>query len=140
MENLYLKLHSSCISWVDNHANKPQTIQPTIEELALLLERLKPITIHCERPFTTPSANPKIYYIFTLLGALKALAYTNGAHLKLHNISEVREDLFGASYLTKDFVLNQTNTMWRTAHTPDTLPVHEMCMFDCWCLAKRYFV
>ena len=136
LDQIYLKIHSAVICYTPDSRNKPITIQPTIEALASLLEALKPTTVHCERPFATPSANPKIYYMFTLLGALKALCYSKGMQLRLYNIGDIREDLFGASHITKDYILQQTNIMWGTAHDPALLPVHELCMFDAYCIAK----
>ena len=133
-----IKLHSSSIAVSTDSTSRPLLYEPNIASLVDIIDKYKPTVIHTERPFQTPNASPQIYYLFQLFGALKALTHIYAIELRAHSISDARDEVFGNSYISKDFALTQANNMWQTAHDPTLKPTHELVMLDCYTLAKAY--
>lgn len=135
---VYIKLHSAGIGVAKDDVSMPSIIPPTfvaLEDLvsALAEQGVKELTV--ERPFATDRANARIYYLFQLYGALKALCGHYGIRVRPVNISDVREALYGEVYLSKEFMLTEINNKFNTV-AAGLLPVQELILFDVWTLVK----
>lgn len=136
---IYVKLHSSGIGVIDDLGD-PKFLPPTFQSLENLISKLAPnTTLVVERPFVTQWANNRIYYLFQLYGALKALCGHFEISIKPTNISDAREEVFGESFLTKDFMLTEVNNRFKTV-SKGLLPVQELILFDVWTLQRAHHV